>query len=171
MTPFLLLFIDADALVASTAGVWIPVNKIIVVRPLRSRYNADVGDFVDTRARTHTHTDLHTQTHTRARAHTHTHTHILSYTHAHTHTHTHTRTDALVASTAGVVDTVNKLIVVRPLRSRYNAEVGDVVVGRITEVCNNLSLPRALSLESMEIISKAKCKPHSSLAVCVCVCA
>ncbi|TPX67583.1 hypothetical protein SpCBS45565_g03712 [Spizellomyces sp. 'palustris'] len=47
---------------------------------------------------------------------------------------TYTEDDALVASMAGVVDRVNKLISVRPLRTRYNGEIGDVVVGRITEV-------------------------------------
>lgn len=41
---------------------------------------------------------------------------------------------ALVATVAGVVERVNKLVSVRPLRSRYNAEVGDVVVCRIAEV-------------------------------------
>ena len=42
--------------------------------------------------------------------------------------------DALTASVAGVVERVNKLISVRPLKNRYNGEVGDVIVGRITEV-------------------------------------
>eukprot|EP00035_Acanthoeca_spectabilis_P034300 m.28278 g.28278 ORF g.28278 m.28278 type:complete len:290 (-) comp6529_c0_seq1:900-1769(-) len=42
--------------------------------------------------------------------------------------------DELIASVAGVVHQVNKLICVRPLRSRYVPEIGDVVVGRITEV-------------------------------------
>eukprot|EP00729_Bicosta_minor_P009618 gene9618-17642_t len=40
----------------------------------------------------------------------------------------------LLASVAGVVEKVNKLISVRPLRTRYVGEIGDVVVGRITEV-------------------------------------
>jgi hypothetical protein len=40
----------------------------------------------------------------------------------------------LVACVPGVVETVNKLIRVRPLRTRYVGEIGDVVVGRITEV-------------------------------------
>lgn len=40
----------------------------------------------------------------------------------------------LKASVAGVREQVNNLISVRPLKSRYNGEVGDVVVGRITEV-------------------------------------
>ncbi|KAL3276794.1 hypothetical protein HHI36_012157 [Cryptolaemus montrouzieri] len=40
----------------------------------------------------------------------------------------------LKASVAGVQEKVNNLISVRPLKSRYNGEVGDVVVGRITEV-------------------------------------
>ena len=42
----------------------------------------------------------------------------------------------LVSSVAGVVERVNKLISVRPLNSRFGGEVGDVVVGRITEVGN-----------------------------------
>eukprot|EP00002_Diphylleia_rotans_P001679 TRINITY_DN1093_c0_g4_i1.p1 TRINITY_DN1093_c0_g4~~TRINITY_DN1093_c0_g4_i1.p1 ORF type:complete len:303 (-),score=62.15 TRINITY_DN1093_c0_g4_i1:99-1007(-) len=40
----------------------------------------------------------------------------------------------MIASISGVVEKVNKLISVRPLKSRYNPDVGDVVVGRITEV-------------------------------------
>ena len=35
---------------------------------------------------------------------------------------------------SGSVDRVNKLISVRPVRTRYRPEVGDLVVGRITEV-------------------------------------
>ncbi|VDK18184.1 unnamed protein product [Anisakis simplex] len=42
--------------------------------------------------------------------------------------------DELTASVAGVVEQVNKLITVKPIKSRYNGEIGDVVVGRITEV-------------------------------------
>lgn len=41
----------------------------------------------------------------------------------------------LAASVAGTVERVNKLISVKPFKTRYNGEVGDVVVGRITEVC------------------------------------
>lgn len=40
----------------------------------------------------------------------------------------------LKSSVAGVREQVNNLTSVRPLKSRYNGEVGDVVVGRITEV-------------------------------------
>ncbi|CAG2102911.1 unnamed protein product [Medioppia subpectinata] len=40
----------------------------------------------------------------------------------------------LMASIAGVVEPINRLISVRPLRTRYNGEIGDVIVGRITEV-------------------------------------
>ncbi|KAJ7522908.1 hypothetical protein O6H91_18G031000 [Diphasiastrum complanatum] len=40
----------------------------------------------------------------------------------------------LVATVCGIVERVNKLISVRPLRARYNPGTGDVVVGRITEV-------------------------------------
>ncbi|KAG3048036.1 hypothetical protein JG687_00013248 [Phytophthora cactorum] len=44
----------------------------------------------------------------------------------------------LVASVAGVVEKVNQLITVRPLVSRYIGEVGDIVVGRVTEVASKL---------------------------------
>eukprot|EP00611_Tribonema_gayanum_P008819 TRINITY_DN18456_c0_g1_i1.p1 TRINITY_DN18456_c0_g1~~TRINITY_DN18456_c0_g1_i1.p1 ORF type:complete len:296 (-),score=92.88 TRINITY_DN18456_c0_g1_i1:25-912(-) len=40
----------------------------------------------------------------------------------------------LIACVAGVVERVNKLISVRPVKSRYIGEVGDLVVGRVTEV-------------------------------------
>ena len=40
----------------------------------------------------------------------------------------------LIATVAGVVERVNKLVSVRTLRSRYIGEVGDVVVCRISEV-------------------------------------
>ncbi|KAL0478245.1 exosome complex protein RPR4 [Acrasis kona] len=42
--------------------------------------------------------------------------------------------DQLLSSVCGIVERVNKLISVRPLRARYPGEVGDVVVGRITEI-------------------------------------
>eukprot|EP00092_Neocalanus_flemingeri_P013462 GFUD01014518.1.p1 GENE.GFUD01014518.1~~GFUD01014518.1.p1 ORF type:complete len:293 (+),score=82.28 GFUD01014518.1:52-930(+) len=42
--------------------------------------------------------------------------------------------DVLFASVAGVVERVNKLISVTPLKTRYNGEIGDVVVGRVVEV-------------------------------------
>ncbi|CAM9279056.1 unnamed protein product [Phaeothamnion confervicola] len=45
-------------------------------------------------------------------------------------------TSQLVASVAGVVESINKLITVRPVKSRYIGEVGDLVVGRITDVAN-----------------------------------
>ncbi|KAI9510019.1 exosome complex exonuclease rrp4 [Russula earlei] len=42
--------------------------------------------------------------------------------------------DEVVASVAGIIERVNKLVTVRALRTRYNPEVGDLVIGRITEV-------------------------------------
>ncbi|XP_031568847.1 exosome complex component RRP4-like [Actinia tenebrosa] len=42
--------------------------------------------------------------------------------------------DKLIATVSGMVERVNKLICVRPFNTRYNGEIGDVVVGRITEV-------------------------------------
>lgn len=40
----------------------------------------------------------------------------------------------VVASLSGSIERVNKLVSVRALRTRYHGEVGDLVVGRITEV-------------------------------------
>ncbi|XP_029662754.1 uncharacterized protein LOC115235242 [Formica exsecta] len=40
----------------------------------------------------------------------------------------------LRASVAGILEKVNKLISIRPLKARYNGEIGDLIVGRITEV-------------------------------------
>ena len=42
--------------------------------------------------------------------------------------------DKLVSTTMGVLEIVNKLVSVRPLRARYNPQVGDVVVGRIASI-------------------------------------
>ncbi|KAI8602918.1 exosome complex exonuclease rrp4 [Dissophora ornata] len=47
---------------------------------------------------------------------------------------TYVEQEKVLSSVAGVVDRVNKLISVRPLHTRYTGEIGDVVVGRITEV-------------------------------------
>jgi len=42
--------------------------------------------------------------------------------------------EEVIASVAGTIERVNKLVTVRAIRTRYNPEVGDLVVGRITEV-------------------------------------
>ncbi|XP_065342438.1 exosome complex component RRP4 [Cloeon dipterum] len=47
---------------------------------------------------------------------------------------TYTEGEDLKASVAGVKEQVNKLISIKPLKSRYNGEIGDVVVGRVVEV-------------------------------------
>lgn len=39
-----------------------------------------------------------------------------------------------VATTCGVVESVNKLLYIKPLTQRYGGSIGDVVVGRIVEV-------------------------------------
>ena len=41
---------------------------------------------------------------------------------------------ALISSLSGRVERVNRLICVEPMKSRYNGEVGDVVIGRIVSV-------------------------------------
>ncbi|KAK3256361.1 hypothetical protein CYMTET_34502 [Cymbomonas tetramitiformis] len=40
----------------------------------------------------------------------------------------------LMATVCGVVERVNKLVSVKPLKTRYSAECGDVVVGRVSEI-------------------------------------
>jgi exosome complex component RRP4 len=40
----------------------------------------------------------------------------------------------LIASVAGEIERVNRLISIRPLKSRYSGEVGDLVIGRVTTV-------------------------------------
>lgn len=47
---------------------------------------------------------------------------------------TYARGDALYASVAGLVQRVNKLVSVTPPKTKYQGEIGDVVVGRITQV-------------------------------------
>ncbi|KAF9581608.1 exosome non-catalytic core subunit rrp4, partial [Lunasporangiospora selenospora] len=47
---------------------------------------------------------------------------------------TYVEQEKVLSSVAGVVERVNKLISVKPLNTRYTGEIGDVVVGRITEV-------------------------------------
>ncbi|KAJ2685962.1 Exosome complex component rrp4 [Coemansia sp. RSA 1285] len=41
---------------------------------------------------------------------------------------------AIYSSVAGAVERINKLVSVRPLKQRYGGEIGDIIVGRITEV-------------------------------------
>ncbi|XP_047381815.1 exosome complex component RRP4 isoform X2 [Sciurus carolinensis] len=66
--------------------------------------------------------------------------------------------EKLIASVAGSVERVNKLICVKALNTRYNGEVGDIVVGRITEVQQkrwkvetNSRLDSVLLLSSMNL--------------------
>lgn len=47
---------------------------------------------------------------------------------------TYVEGDDIKASVAGVIEQVNKLVSIKPLKSRYVGEIGDVVVARITEV-------------------------------------
>ena len=35
---------------------------------------------------------------------------------------------------AGVIEQIDRLISVKPLKARYNGEIGDVVIGRIIEI-------------------------------------
>nr|CAB3244007.1 exosome complex component RRP4 [Phallusia mammillata] len=51
-----------------------------------------------------------------------------------TYTNAGDEDNKLYASVAGVVERINKLVCVKALKTRYNGEVGDVVVGRIKEV-------------------------------------
>ncbi|CAG8446698.1 11160_t:CDS:2 [Ambispora gerdemannii] len=46
----------------------------------------------------------------------------------------HLPPDSMLSAVAGIVEPVNKLILVRPLHTRYTGDIGDLVIGRITEV-------------------------------------
>ncbi|KAI6205927.1 Ribosomal RNA-processing protein 4 [Aphelenchoides besseyi] len=50
---------------------------------------------------------------------------------------TYLENGVLFSSVAGITDRVNKLLRVKPVKTRYGGEVGDVVVGRIVEVQAN----------------------------------
>ena len=54
---------------------------------------------------------------------------------------TYVESGEVVASVAGTVEQVNRLVTVHAARTRYNAEVGDLVVGRITEVRSYYIVP------------------------------
>ena len=41
-----------------------------------------------------------------------------------------------MASVMGSVEITNKLIMVKPLKSKYTPQVGDIVVGRVQEIAN-----------------------------------
>ncbi|KAF7316506.1 hypothetical protein MIND_00169800 [Mycena indigotica] len=47
---------------------------------------------------------------------------------------TYVDNELVIASVAGTIERVNKLVTVRAVSTKYNPEVGDLVVGRITEV-------------------------------------
>ncbi|XP_017491405.1 PREDICTED: exosome complex component RRP4 [Rhagoletis zephyria] len=71
---------------------------------------------------------------------------------------TYVEGDDIKASVAGVMEQVNKLISIKPLKSRYVGEIGDVVVARITEVQQrrwkvntNSRLDSALLLSSVNL--------------------
>ncbi|CAN6482629.1 unnamed protein product [Victoria cruziana] len=64
----------------------------------------------------------------------------------------------IVATVCGVVERVNKLVLVRPFRSRYKPEIGDIIVGRVIEVAPkrwkleiNFSQDAVLMLSSMNL--------------------
>merc|ERR1712212_1331899 len=71
---------------------------------------------------------------------------------------TYMKNGTLYASVAGSIQRVNKLISVTPLKTKYQGEIGDVIVGRITEVqqkrwkvdCNG-RLDALLSLSSVNL--------------------
>lgn len=50
------------------------------------------------------------------------------------------------------MERVNKLLSVRPLKTRYTAEIGDIVVGRITEVICSSVIHEAMLSDSKRYI-------------------
>ena len=41
-----------------------------------------------------------------------------------------------MASVMGSVEITNKLIIVKPIKSKYSPQIGDIVVGRVQEIAN-----------------------------------
>uniref|UniRef100_A0A2S2PKN6 Exosome complex component RRP4 n=1 Tax=Schizaphis graminum TaxID=13262 RepID=A0A2S2PKN6_SCHGA len=71
---------------------------------------------------------------------------------------TYVSAGSLKATVAGVEQNINKLVTVSPLRCRYNGEIGDVVIGRITELVHkrwkvdiNARLDAVLLLTSIQL--------------------
>lgn len=71
---------------------------------------------------------------------------------------TYEQDGVLKSSVAGVKHVVQKLISIHPLKTRYDGKIGDVVVGRITEVQQkrwkvdtNARLDAALLLSSVNL--------------------
>ncbi len=90
---------------------------------------------------------------------------------------------SILSSTCGTVERVNKLISVRPASSRYSAEVGDLVIGRVTEVGPkrwkvdiNAKTDSSLQLSSSTYpvgfrggrlkVTNSKCATFSKRAIC-----
>lgn len=61
----------------------------------------------------------------------------------------------LHASVCGVVERISRLVSVRPMRSKYSAETGDVVVGRVTEVAGKRWKVDILSLLDAQLLLSA----------------
>lgn len=81
--------------------------------------------------------------------------------------------NTLRASVAGVLEKVNKLISIRPLKARYQGEIGDVVVGRITEVQQkrwkvdtNSKLDSVLLLSSVNLPGGELVRHQSIIILC-----
>ena len=49
---------------------------------------------------------------------------------------TYAEKGSIYSSVIGYVQTTDKLVSVVPLKSRYNCKLGDIVVGRVTEILN-----------------------------------
>jgi len=71
---------------------------------------------------------------------------------------TYVSAGSLKATVAGVEQNINKLVTVSPLRCRYNGEIGDVVIGRVTELIHkrwkidiNARLDAVLLLTSIQL--------------------
>uniref|UniRef100_A0A2S2QRY2 Exosome complex component RRP4 n=1 Tax=Sipha flava TaxID=143950 RepID=A0A2S2QRY2_9HEMI len=71
---------------------------------------------------------------------------------------TYVSAGSLKATVAGVEQNINRLVTVSPLRCRYNGEIGDVVIGRITELVHkrwkvdlNARLDAVLLLTSIQL--------------------
>ena len=68
---------------------------------------------------------------------------------------TYMKNGTLYASVAGVIQRVNKLISVTPLKTKYQGEIGDVIVGKYNRFIN-----------CQEAILNSECTIYFSITLC-----
>lgn len=64
---------------------------------------------------------------------------------------TYMRNGAIYAAQAGFVEVVGKILMLRPLKTRYNGDLGDVVIGRVIEISNKMWIMDIQSFDKAQL--------------------